>query len=186
MGAPVLTRRFVLAGALAATVAPAEAQRPANTPESWYDYVARTGDRAGPRAMLNHASAIAALETVDRRVNHEIDRRVAAATFIDLGTFREDGNDCTAGALLKRHALVELGFARGALPFAIGLDPRGAWHCVTLALTTRGAYALDTQMPRNRGLRVAADLLRNGPWYAEPEDGWRWRHRLAEADLPRP
>ena len=43
-----------------------------------------------------------------------------------------------------------------------------------------GAIAAPTRPPG-----AAADLLRFGPWYGEPEDGWTWS-RLSAADLPRP
>lgn len=180
----VLSRRAALLGAAAATVPRFATARPPNTPEGWYDYVQRTGERAGPRAVIGDDSPPSAVRRIDDEVNAIIRHRAATDRHIDLGTFRDDGNDCTAGALLKRRRLVARGYPWGTMPLAIGLDLRGSWHCVLLLRGARHIYKLDTQHPPRTGPQLARWLLTGDrPWYVEPEEGWYWP-RLRGSDLP--
>jgi len=85
------------------------------------------------------------------RINSKVNASVTCKT--DLEQFgvpefwQEAGKfgDCEDYALLKRHRLIESGFARKDLHLACCWDETGAYHCVLLCRTDKGWFVLDNR-----------------------------------------
>jgi len=88
-----------------------------------------------------------------KRINREVNASVTYKTDLEQYStpeFWKEASafgDCEDYALLKRHRLIESGFARKDLHLALCWDETEAYHCVLLCSTDKGWFVLDNRHP---------------------------------------
>jgi len=91
--------------------------------------------------------------SIAERINSDVNASVTYKSDLEQYStpefWKEAGafGDCEDYALLKRHRLIESGFACKDLHLALCWDETGAYHCVLLCRTDKGWFVLDNRHP---------------------------------------
>jgi predicted transglutaminase-like cysteine proteinase len=106
-------------------------------------------------------------------INHQVNRAVSPVTDLDyykteeFWTLPDNYGDCEDYVLLKRRALMDLGWPSSALLVTVVFDENNEGHAILIVRTDRGEFVLDN---KTQAIKV---------WYDTP---YRYVKRQSESD----